>query len=80
MSEPERCLQQAEEAERMASLVSYERDRVRLMRQAAEWRERAAALEAQGDIEAENDGETRDASPLRRLLGSLLGPRGPRGG
>ncbi len=38
------CLARAEEAERLASLVSYERDRVRLQGQAQDWRERAARL------------------------------------
>ena len=48
MSTPEACIARAEEAERLAALVSYDRDRVRLKRQAAEWRDRAAQLQAAG--------------------------------
>ena len=42
MFTPEACIARAEEAERLAALVSYERDRARLTRQAAEWRALAA--------------------------------------
>lgn len=45
MTTSETCIGRAEEAERLAALVSYERDRVRLTRQAAEWRARAAELQ-----------------------------------
>ncbi len=75
MSTPERCLAQAQEAERLAEVVSYERDRTRLRRQAAEWRERAAALQAEEPPPAEAP-----PSPLRRLTEALFGPRRPRGG
>lgn len=46
MSTPESCIARAEEAERLAALVSYGRDRARLGRQAAEWRACAAELQA----------------------------------
>ncbi len=38
--------ERAEEAERLASVVSYERDRLRLTQQAEDWRTRADVLEA----------------------------------
>ena len=46
MPTADQCRARAADAERLAALVSYERDRVRLTRQAQEWRERAAALDA----------------------------------
>ncbi len=47
MSTPEHCHAQAQEAEQLASLVSYGQDRERLTTQAQAWRDKAAALEAQ---------------------------------
>ena len=44
MPNPQHCLAMAEEADRLASIVSYERDKVRLKEQAESWRERAEAL------------------------------------
>jgi hypothetical protein len=53
MSTPERLRARAEEAERLADIVSYGRDKERLAAQAAEMRERADALEAhQQHVEA----------------------------
>ena len=46
MPTADQCRARAEEAERLARLVSYERDRDRLLSQAQEWREKADALEA----------------------------------
>ena len=46
MPTPKACLDRAEEAERLAAVVSYARDREQLTRQALEWRERAAELAA----------------------------------
>lgn len=53
MPTSERCLARAQEAERLATLVSYARDRERLTRQAAEWRERAEALALTGPAAAD---------------------------
>lgn len=61
----ETCLQRAAEAERLAALVSYERDRVRLTRQAAEWRDKAAELAA---APAAPTDEEAPRSWLRRLF------------
>lgn len=44
MPTSDRCIARAEEAERLAALVSYGRDRDRLTRQAAEWRTKAEEL------------------------------------
>ena len=46
MLTPERCRENADEAERLARAVSYARDRERLLGQAAVWRSKADALEA----------------------------------
>ena len=43
----EECSKRADEAERMAATVSYGKDRDMLLKQAEEWRQRAAALEVQ---------------------------------
>ncbi len=87
MSTPQRRLAQAQDAERMASLVSYGRDRERLLRQAAEWRAQAAELEAgpeplsdAGRAGAAGDGNTDRSSWLRRCSQALFGPRRGRGG
>ena len=61
------CRARAEEAERLARLVSYERDRARLLRQAQEWREKADALEAAAASAPEPPRATADR--LRRWLG-----------
>jgi hypothetical protein len=50
MSTPERLRARAEEAERLADIVSYGRDKERLNAQAAEMRERADALEARQQL------------------------------
>lgn len=68
------CRSRAEEAERLAQLVSYERDRTRLMRQAKAWREKADALDAEAASGAAPEPEPTDAAPtgvsrLRRWLG-----------
>lgn len=77
MSTPQRCLAQAQEAERLAALVSYERDRVRLSLQAAEWRARAAELE---DAPASAEPvEPVAPSALRRVVATLLAPTRRRG-
>ncbi len=72
MSTPQRCLAQAEEAERLAAVVAYERDRTRLMRQAAEWRAEAAELEA---AEAPDAAPDAPRSWFRRCSEALLGSR-----
>jgi hypothetical protein len=46
MSTADHCRAMAEEADRLASIVSYARDKVRLREQAASWRAKALALEA----------------------------------
>lgn len=46
MSTPEQMRERAAEAERLAGMVAYERDRARLTRQAEDWRTRADVLEA----------------------------------
>jgi hypothetical protein len=46
MPTPERCRARADEAERLAGIVSYGRDKERLLAQAVELRERAVMLEA----------------------------------
>ena len=48
MSSPERLRARADEAERLAGIVSYGRDKERLAAQAAEMREQADALETHG--------------------------------
>lgn len=68
MPTPERCLARAEEAERLASMVSYARDRERLIRQAAEWRARAEDLAR--TRAGPSPAPARDP-PLRRLLRRL---------
>ena len=47
MSTADHCRAMAEEADRLATLVSYSRDKDRLREQAASWRAKAAVLEAQ---------------------------------
>lgn len=47
MSTADHCRAMAEEADRLASVVSYARDKVRLKEQAASWRAKAAALDAE---------------------------------
>ncbi len=44
MPNSQHCLAMAEEADRLASIVSYGRDKVRLKEQARNWREQAEAL------------------------------------
>ena len=73
MSTPQRCIAQAEEAERLAALVSYARDRARLTREAAEWRARAVELEASAPP-APEDG-TSAPTGVRRLAAWLRAPR-----
>jgi hypothetical protein len=73
MSTPERFRARAEEAERLADLVSYGRDKDRLNAQAAELRQQADVLETQLDMEA------LPPPPRRRLpawLRRLLTPNG----
>ena len=68
MSTADHCKAMAEEAERLASVVSYARDKVRLKEQAESWRAKAAELEAHVEPEAD---ETRTGvmSWLRRKAG-----------
>ena len=47
MATVEHCRSMAEEAERLAAVVSYARDKVRLREQAETWRIKADALEAE---------------------------------
>ena len=44
MPNAQHCLAMAEEADRLASIVSYGRDKVRLKEQAENWREQAQAM------------------------------------
>jgi hypothetical protein len=46
MSTADHCRAMADEADRLASIVSYARDKMRLKEQADSWRAKAAALEA----------------------------------
>ncbi len=46
MSTAENCRAMAEEADRLAAIVSYGRDKVRLQEQATSWRARAQAMDA----------------------------------
>ena len=46
MATADHCKAMAEEADRLASVVSYARDKIRLKQQADSWRARAAELEA----------------------------------
>jgi TPR repeat protein len=46
------CRAMAAEADRLAALVSYTRDKVRLREQAEEWLRRAAELDAKPSAEA----------------------------
>lgn len=62
------CRARADEAERLARLVSYERDRERLLRQAQEWREKADALETEAAA-APAEPSPSSAGRLRRWLG-----------
>ena len=68
MPTADQCRARAEEAERLARLVSYERDRERLLRQAQEWRDRANALDAAPPV-AESEPQPAAASKIRRWLG-----------
>jgi hypothetical protein len=47
MSTADHCRAMADEADRLAAIVSYARDKVRLKEQAACWRAKAAALDVQ---------------------------------
>ena len=44
MPDAQHCLAMADEADRLASIVSYGRDKVRLKEQAQSWREQAVAM------------------------------------
>ena len=46
MPDAQHCLAMADEADRLATIVSYGRDKVRLKAQAQSWRERADAMTA----------------------------------
>ena len=46
MSTAQHCREMADEADRLASIVSYARDKVRLKQQADSWRARAEAMES----------------------------------
>ena len=48
----EYCLTMAAEAERLASIVSYTRDKTRLAQQAQTWRDQAANAAARGPADA----------------------------
>ncbi len=66
------CRARAEEAERLARLVSYERDRTRLLHQAQEWRDKADALDAQAEAGPAASAQAPSAAAagrLRRWLG-----------
>lgn len=65
MPTPERFRAQAEEAERLAALVSYGRDKERLAAQAADLRQQAEVLETSLNLQA-------IAPPPRRRLPSWL--------
>ncbi len=80
MPNPEGYLAQADEAERMAAVVSYGRDREALMRQAAAWRAQAAALEGEEPAAAADPPPPEAASWLARCARALFGRRRTRGG
>ena len=64
------CRARADETERLARLVSYERDRSRLLRQAQEWRDKADALDAAAFAPASTpEPPPATADRLRRWLG-----------
>ena len=70
----EHCLTMAAEAERLASIVSYTRDKTRLMQQAENWRTQAQSI---SEVQQEST-ETAPSSivettlqKLRRLAGEL---------
>ena len=50
MADAEHCLAMAAEAERLAAIVSYARDKTRLREQAQTWREKAEAVEAERSL------------------------------
>ncbi len=52
MPSAQHCLEMAEEADRLASIVSYARDKVRLKEQAQDWRARAEVLTSAAPVAA----------------------------
>lgn len=69
MPTADQCRARAEEAERLARIVSYERDRTRLLIQVKEWRDEADRLDAQAPAAAPLQSPPGVASHLRRWLG-----------
>ena len=75
MPTAEDCRRMAEDAERLAGVVSYERDKARLRQQAEAWRRKAQALEAEAQ-EAQGEPTSDDKnSPLRGIMKWLKQPR-----
>ena len=56
MSTADHCRAMADEADRLAAIVSYGRDKVRLREQAVTWRAKAAALDAEPPVEEADHG------------------------
>ena len=70
MPDAEHCLAMADEAERLAAIVSYARDKTRLKQQADSWREKARAMEAERASACQ--GRRTEARTVRRgVLGWL---------
>ena len=69
MSTADHCRAMAEEADRLASVVSYGRDKQRLQQQAANWRARAADVEARAPVAAAEAAAPGVMNWLRRRCG-----------
>ena len=70
MPDAEHCRAMAEEADRLAAIVSYGRDKTRLKQQADNWREKARAMEAERAA-ARQSPEADSAKARRGVLGWL---------
>ena len=68
MSTADHCKAMAEEADRLASVVSYARDKLRLQQQADSWRAKAAELETYAEPQA-YESRSGVMSWLRRRVG-----------
>ncbi len=71
MPTAEHCRSMAEEADRLAAVVSYARDKARLRQQAQAWRVKAQSLEAETEAPLGGDAKPRDGVMgwLRRRVG-----------
>ena len=68
MPDAEHCLALADEAERLAAIVSYARDKTRLKQQAESWREKAKVMEAERAV-ARADPDVSKVKARRGLAG-----------